>query len=155
MGKSTFVGSRRAALGELTNAPGVAVNPKVTWVWCGVVWCVCVCVCPSLITMMSQQKTLPSKATTKPALTQKARQKPAPVSLPPAVPAPEVIPVCEESADVSMKEEELCQAFSDALLTVEDIDDQDGDMPQLCAEYVKDIYSYLMALEVNYTSTWM
>ena len=104
--------------------------------------------------MMSQQKTLPSKATTKPALTQKARQKPAPVSLPPAVPAPEVIPVCEESADVSMKEEELCQAFSDALLTVEDIDDQDGDMPQLCAEYVKDIYSYLMALEVNYTSTW-
>lgn len=69
----------------------------------------------------------------------------------PPVQAPEAS-MPEESADVSMKEDELCQAFSDALLAVEDIDDQDGDMPQLCAEYVKDIYAYLMALEV--TTSW-
>lgn len=57
-----------------------------------------------------------------------------------------------ESADVSMKEEEseeeLCQAFSDALLPVEDVDEQDSDLPQLCSEYVKDIYNYLHDLEV-------
>lgn len=48
-----------------------------------------------------------------------------------------------------MKEEEdLCQAFSDALLAVEDIDGGDSDMPQLCSEYVKDIYVYLRGLEV-------
>ena len=103
---------------------------------------------------MSHQKTH-AKATAKQAPTQKAKQKPAAVTLVPPVQAVEVIPTCEESADVSMTEEELCQAFSDSLLTVEDIDDQDGDMPHLCAEYVKDIYSYLMALEVNYTSTYM
>uniref|UniRef100_A0A4W6C6S1 G2/mitotic-specific cyclin-B2 n=1 Tax=Lates calcarifer TaxID=8187 RepID=A0A4W6C6S1_LATCA len=54
------------------------------------------------------------------------------------------------SADVSMKEEEeLCQAFSEALLTVQDVDEQDADLPQLCSEYVKDIYNYLHVLEVQ------
>jgi len=68
-------------------------------------------------------------------------------------PEPPLAAMPEVLADVSMKEEEeLCQAFSDALLTVEDIDEQDGDMPQLCCEYVKDIYSYLSALEVMCTS---
>ena len=57
------------------------------------------------------------------------------------------LPIPEESADVSMKEE-LCQAFSEVLLTVEDIDEGDSDMPQLCSEYVKDIYGYLRTLEV-------
>ncbi|XP_056464351.1 G2/mitotic-specific cyclin-B2-like isoform X1 [Gadus chalcogrammus] len=120
MGKSTFGGPRRAALGELTNAPGVVLNTK---------------------------KTLHGKATTKPTLNQKAKLKLAAVTLLPPVQGQEAFPMCEESTDVSMKEQELCQAFSDVLLTVEDIDEQDGDMPQLCAEYVKDIYSYLMALE--------
>uniref|UniRef100_A0A3Q3EJE7 Cyclin B2 n=1 Tax=Labrus bergylta TaxID=56723 RepID=A0A3Q3EJE7_9LABR len=55
----------------------------------------------------------------------------------------------EESADVSMKEEaELCQAFSEALLAVQDVDELDADQPQLCSEYVKDIYKYLQVLEV-------
>ena len=103
---------------------------------------------------MSNQKTH-GKATTKPTLNQKAKLKLAAAPLLPPVQGQEVFPMCEESTDVSMKEQELCQAFSDVLLTVEDIDEQDGDMPQLCAEYVKDIYSYLMALEVNYTSRWM
>ena len=46
------------------------------------------------------------------------------------------------------EEEELCQAFSEALLTVQDVDEQDSDLPQLCSEYVKDIYNYLHTLEV-------
>ncbi|XP_029441065.1 G2/mitotic-specific cyclin-B2-like isoform X3 [Rhinatrema bivittatum] len=51
--------------------------------------------------------------------------------------------------DVSMKEEELCQAFSDTLLNVEDIDAGDDGNPQLCSEYVKDIYVYLRNLEAQ------
>lgn len=48
------------------------------------------------------------------------------------------------------EEEELCQAFSEALLTVQDVDEQDSDLPQLCSDYVKDIYNYLHVLEVIY-----
>ena len=33
-------------------------------------------------------------------------------------------------------------------LCIEDIDAADGDNPQLCAEYVKEIYEYMMVLEV-------
>lgn len=48
-----------------------------------------------------------------------------------------------------MKEENLCQAFSDALLCkIEDIDTEDWENPQLCSDYVKDIYQYLRQLEV-------
>lgn len=61
-------------------------------------------------------------------------------------PAPALSPSVQ--ADVSMKEEELCQAFSNTLFPVEDIDEGDADMPQLCPEYVKDIYVYLQSLEV-------
>lgn len=49
------------------------------------------------------------------------------------------------------EEEELCQAFSEALLTVQDVDEQDSDLPQLCSDYVKDIYNYLHVLEVIYS----
>lgn len=62
-------------------------------------------------------------------------------------PAPVIPPV---QADVSMKEEdELCQTFSDVLCPIEDIDGGDADIPQLCSEYVKDIYVYLRTLEVG------
>ncbi|KAL4839810.1 hypothetical protein H8958_009495 [Nasalis larvatus] len=45
--------------------------------------------------------------------------------------------------------ENLCQAFSDALLCkIEDIDNEDWENPQLCNDYVKDIYQYLRQLEV-------
>ncbi|XP_062374941.1 G2/mitotic-specific cyclin-B2-like [Sardina pilchardus] len=65
----------------------------------------------------------------------------------PKLPVPiETVPVYQ---DVSMKEEELCQAFSEAL--IEDIDEGDGDQPQLCSEYVKDIYAYLRSLELQQT----
>ncbi|NWI99037.1 CCNB2 protein, partial [Crypturellus undulatus] len=52
--------------------------------------------------------------------------------------------------EVSMQEEDLCQAFSDVLLnSVEDIDAEDGENPQLCSDYVKDIYLYLRQLELQ------
>uniref|UniRef100_A0A8C9G324 Cyclin B2 n=1 Tax=Pavo cristatus TaxID=9049 RepID=A0A8C9G324_PAVCR len=52
--------------------------------------------------------------------------------------------------DVSMQEEDLCQAFSDVLLhNVEDIDADDSGNPQLCSDYVKDIYLYLRQLELQ------
>uniref|UniRef100_A0A452GQY1 G2/mitotic-specific cyclin-B1 n=1 Tax=Gopherus agassizii TaxID=38772 RepID=A0A452GQY1_9SAUR len=44
-------------------------------------------------------------------------------------------------------EEMLCQAFSDVLLEVKDVDVDDGADPNLCSEYVKDIYGYLRDLE--------
>ncbi|XP_021460612.1 cyclin B2 isoform X1 [Oncorhynchus mykiss] len=87
-------------------------------------------------------KTVAAKASTKQSMNQKdqpaaVRTKRSPVPQP------------EESANVSMKEEELCQAFSVALLAVEDIDEGDSDMPQLCSEYIKDIYGYLQCLETQ------
>lgn len=49
-----------------------------------------------------------------------------------------------------MKEEAtLCQAFSEALLAVQDVDEDDEDQPQLCSQYVKDIYNYLHDLEAK------
>uniref|UniRef100_A0A8C0QQN8 Cyclin B1 n=1 Tax=Chelonoidis abingdonii TaxID=106734 RepID=A0A8C0QQN8_CHEAB len=46
-----------------------------------------------------------------------------------------------------LREEMLCQAFSDVLLEVKDVDVDDGADPNLCSEYVKDIYGYLRDLE--------
>ncbi|XP_049573153.1 G2/mitotic-specific cyclin-B2 isoform X2 [Syngnathus scovelli] len=63
-----------------------------------------------------------------------------------------LLPLSEASEDVSMKDEEevqLCQAFSNVLLPVDDVDENDADMPQLCSEYVKDIYKYLHHLEAE------
>lgn len=158
MAKSTAAGLRRAALGEITNCPGV--NTKVTstqrphnmyithlpeaapysqkYV--------------DTMSVSSPQRPGRGKASSKPLCAQKS--KPAVVQVvPPAVQvraaADPLPPVSEESADVSMKEEEeLCQAFSEALLTVQDVDADDADLPQLCSQYVKDIYSYLHVLEV-------
>ncbi|KAF7656586.1 hypothetical protein LDENG_00039350 [Lucifuga dentata] len=125
MGKVT-TGPTRAALGELTNCPGVAANTK---------------------------KTGPVKASTKPSVVQKAKAtavvQPARPAIQIKAPADPLPPVAEGSADMSMKEEELCQAFSETLLTVQDIDEDDADLPHLCTEYVKDIYAYLHMLEVQ------
>ncbi|XP_070758811.1 G2/mitotic-specific cyclin-B2-like [Enoplosus armatus] len=128
MSKSTAAGLRRAALGEITNFPAAAVNTK---------------------------RTGRAKASAKPSCAQKAKPTAVQVVHPvvqvqaPADPLP---PVSEEPADVSMKEDEeeqLCQAFSEALLTVQDVDEEDADLPQLCSQYVKDIYNYLRVLEVQ------
>lgn len=60
----------------------------------------------------------------------------------PEVPEPPAAASLEDAG------EQLCQAFSAALLGVEDVDEHDGDQPQLCSEYAKDIYKYLHELEV-------
>ncbi|KAK1138270.1 G2/mitotic-specific cyclin-B1-like [Acipenser oxyrinchus oxyrinchus] len=44
-------------------------------------------------------------------------------------------------------EEDLCQAFSDVLLNIKDVDADDAENPMLCSEYVKDIYNYLRQVE--------
>ncbi|NWY69472.1 CCNB2 protein, partial [Erithacus rubecula] len=60
------------------------------------------------------------------------------------------VPTSPVPMDVSMQEEDLCQAFSDVLLNnVEDIDAEDWENPQLCSDYVKDIYLYLRELELQ------
>ena len=94
-----------------------------------------------------------AKASAKPSCAVKAKP-PLVRTVPPAVqvqaPAHPVPSVPEEPADVSMKEEqELCRAFSEQLLSVQDVDEQDAEQPQLCSQYVKDIYRYLHVLEVS------
>ncbi|XP_067874012.1 G2/mitotic-specific cyclin-B2 [Heterodontus francisci] len=71
-----------------------------------------------------------------------------PIPQAPLSPTPMDVSMTE---DVSMKEEDLCQAFSGTLLEVEDIDAEDGDNPQLCSQYMKDIYKYLRQLEMQQT----
>ncbi|XP_023581434.1 G2/mitotic-specific cyclin-B1-like [Trichechus manatus latirostris] len=48
-----------------------------------------------------------------------------------------------ETSGCAPAEEYLCQAFSDVILAVSDVDAEDGADPHLCSEYVKDIYAYL------------
>ncbi|XP_029577321.1 G2/mitotic-specific cyclin-B2 [Salmo trutta] len=120
MGKANVAGARRAVLGELSNFPNASKA-------------------------VPSKNTVAAKASTKQSMNQK--DQPAAVR-PKRSPVPQV-PQPEESANVSMKEEELCQAFSVALLAVEDIDEGDSDMPQLCSEYIKDIYGYLQRLETQ------
>ncbi|XP_056134763.1 G2/mitotic-specific cyclin-B2 [Lampris incognitus] len=114
-------GPKRAVFGELTNFPAAPVN--------------------------NAKKNVPAKVATRSSLKQRNKQAAVQLVRPPKADELPVPSVPEEPADVSMKEEELCQAFSDALLDVEDIDENDADMPQLCSEYVKDIYVYLRSLE--------
>lgn len=58
------------------------------------------------------------------------------------------VPEQPVGASVEDDGEQLCQAFSAALLSVEDVDEHDGEQPQLCSEYAKEIYNYLHELEV-------
>ncbi|XP_065414353.1 G2/mitotic-specific cyclin-B2 isoform X4 [Chrysemys picta bellii] len=93
-----------------------------------------------------------------PVKTTKGATKPANVTAQPKPPAAvnfsleETVPkiLSPTPMDVSMKEEDLCQAFSDVLLNnIEDIDADDWENPQLCSDYVKDIYLYLRQLELQ------
>nr|XP_055108988.1 G2/mitotic-specific cyclin-B1 isoform X2 [Symphalangus syndactylus] len=88
-----------------------------------------------------------------------------PVTVSEPVPQPEPEPVKEEklspepilvdtpspspmeTSGCAPAEEDLCQAFSDVILAVNDVDAEDGADPNLCSEYVKDIYAYLRQLE--------
>lgn len=105
-----------------------------------------------MFTDLFPQRVVRAKAPGKPSCAQKAS---APAQVVPSTvqaeaPADPLPPVSQAPADISMKEEvELCQAFSEALLTIQDVDEDDEDQPQLCSQYVKDIYSYLHDLEVK------
>ncbi|XP_056605550.1 G2/mitotic-specific cyclin-B2 [Triplophysa dalaica] len=112
-------GARRAVFGELSN---FAHKPTQT---------------------KKSQPAPPVKPSAQPAVAQPKRPQ-----VPPEVPQPAPV-LLPAQADVSMKEEELCQAFSNTLFPVEDIDEGDADMPQLCPEYVKDIYAYLRHVEAQ------
>ncbi|VFV23429.1 g2 mitotic-specific cyclin-b1-like, partial [Lynx pardinus] len=52
-----------------------------------------------------------------------------------------------ETSGCAPAEEYLCHALSDVILTVNDVDAENGADPNLCSEYVKDIYAYLRQLE--------
>ncbi|KAJ8781904.1 hypothetical protein J1605_010652 [Eschrichtius robustus] len=52
-----------------------------------------------------------------------------------------------ETSGCAPAEEYLCQAFSDVILAVNGVDAEDRADPNLCSEYVKDIYAYLRQLE--------
>ncbi|CAG5849576.1 unnamed protein product [Menidia menidia] len=160
-GKSSAAGPRRAALGEITNSN--AANAK--WATSSASSLVRVFRSPvldppgppgglmeqsslevaSLTLCSSFQRAGPSKS--KPACAQKVKPvqvvvptvQVGPAEPPPAVPeAPPAVP--EEGA--------LCRGFSQVLLAAPDVDEQDADQPQLCSQYVKEIYQYLHVLEV-------
>ncbi|KAM9262032.1 G2/mitotic-specific cyclin-B1 [Morus bassanus] len=59
--------------------------------------------------------------------------------------SPDPMEVCGFATSETM----LCQAFSDVLLDVEDVDAEDSGDLRLCSDYVKDIYKYLRELEEN------
>ncbi len=56
-------------------------------------------------------------------------------------------PTTKKSPEV--EEMEVVTAQLSQKLHIEDIDTIDSDNPQLCAEYVKEIYEYMMMLEVS------
>ncbi|XP_045850780.1 G2/mitotic-specific cyclin-B1-like [Meles meles] len=60
-----------------------------------------------------------------------------------AIPSPSPM----ETSRCAPAEEYLCQAFSDVILTVNGVNAEDGADPNLCSEYVKDIYACLRQLE--------
>ncbi|XP_041369719.1 G2/mitotic-specific cyclin-B-like [Gigantopelta aegis] len=62
------------------------------------------------------------------------------------VPSVDVIQVADPM-DISVDKSD---AFSKALLTVENIDSEDKDNPHLVTDYVNDIYHYMRKLEVKY-----
>ncbi|XP_018600239.1 G2/mitotic-specific cyclin-B1 [Scleropages formosus] len=72
----------------------------------------------------------------------------------PKAEAPQLPVLAEPTSPTPMEtsgcaSEDLCQAFSEVLLNIKDVDADDYDNPLLCSEYVKDIYKYLRQLEVE------
>ncbi|XP_068129690.1 G2/mitotic-specific cyclin-B2-like [Hyperolius riggenbachi] len=53
--------------------------------------------------------------------------------------------------DIIMKEEALCQAFSEVLNDVEPHNDEDAKNPYMCSEYAEDIYAHLKELEIKHS----
>uniref|UniRef100_A0A8C9SHX2 Cyclin B2 n=1 Tax=Scleropages formosus TaxID=113540 RepID=A0A8C9SHX2_SCLFO len=124
LGKGPRAGGRRPVLGELSNFPSKGAPFKVGP--------------PVPFHQAVANKPASEQQDKQPAL--QSKHLPALPTVPPVVPAPTI---------ESMNEDELCQAFSNTLLAIEDIDEGDADVPQLCSEYVKDIYVYLRHLEAQ------
>uniref|UniRef100_A0A8D3E7J0 G2/mitotic-specific cyclin-B2 n=1 Tax=Scophthalmus maximus TaxID=52904 RepID=A0A8D3E7J0_SCOMX len=146
---------RRGVLGEITNkCPGAAATAKVTR------WRTVAQICDVnlnssrvldlFVLTCFPQRTGAAKAPVKPSCAQRA--KPVVQDLAPVVqvqePADPVPSASERPVDVA-EEDGLCRAFSQTLLAVQDVDEQDADQPQLCSQYVKEIYNYLHVLEVQ------
>ena len=74
-------------------------------------------------------------------------------AVPKATAAPTVTvhhhPPQQQNAPAPMDISDAGEAFSKALLNVQDIDANDKDNPQLVSEYVNDIYEYMRSLEVS------
>ena len=112
-----------------------------------------------------EAKTLPAGKVIAKKVPKPLEKAPVPVPDPQPEPEPEPEPVKEEklspepilvdtpspspmeTSGCAPAEEYLCQAFSDVILAVSDVDAEDGADPNLCSEYVKDIYAYLRQLE--------
>ncbi|KAM6187192.1 G2/mitotic-specific cyclin-B1 [Sarcoramphus papa] len=96
----------------------------------------------------------PATSTEQPA-TRRRQKAAAKEEVPPPAPEPCQVPPAlnpqspMETSGCAPSEDMLCQAFSDVLLDVEDVDAEDGTDPNLCSNYVKDIYKYLRDLEEN------
>lgn len=54
-----------------------------------------------------------------------------------------------ETSGCAPSDDMLCQAFSDVLLGIEDMDVKANTAPNSCSSYAKDIYKYLRDLEVG------
>ncbi|XP_072269905.1 G2/mitotic-specific cyclin-B1 [Pyxicephalus adspersus] len=59
------------------------------------------------------------------------------------------VPMSPMDTSCASPMEEQSEAFSDALLQIKDVDEDDADNPMLCSDYVKDIYCYLRDLEAE------
>uniref|UniRef100_A0A8C3IWE5 G2/mitotic-specific cyclin-B1 n=1 Tax=Chrysemys picta bellii TaxID=8478 RepID=A0A8C3IWE5_CHRPI len=97
---------------------------------------------------LARKATRAAEKVIEPAKEQKPIPEPAKVlnlKLSPQLESPSPSPM--ETSGCVPAEEVLCQAFSDVLLEVKDVDVDDGADPNLCSEYVKDIYGYLRDLE--------
>ncbi|PWA23298.1 hypothetical protein CCH79_00018910 [Gambusia affinis] len=134
-GKSSAAAPRRAALGEITNNTGTLGDTKVT---------------------LREQNPLvlgPNRLKFRRMGSWKKPSKPSCSQKPSRIPeatarVTEPLPALPENPSLEM-ERELCRAFSETLLPVPDVDEQDAAEPQLCSHYVKDIYAYLQSLEVQ------
>ncbi|XP_038621735.1 G2/mitotic-specific cyclin-B1 [Tachyglossus aculeatus] len=92
-------------------------------------------------------KKLTKPAVKEPEAVKEKKPDPEPVKAECPSPSPMETSGCDVSGCAPPAEEILCQAFSDVILAVKDVDAADASDPNLCSEYVKDIYAYLRQLE--------
>ncbi|KAK0146469.1 G2/mitotic-specific cyclin-B1 [Merluccius polli] len=121
----------RAPLGEIGN---VAQGPqRVKWTLKGA------SLQPTKATKKVETKLKTKKAPVIPEKILPVDDEPTGITEPPS-PSPMEISGCAPA--------DLCQAFSDVLLDIKDVDADDYNNPMLCSEYVKEIYKYLQQVEV-------